>query len=486
MLNLDFNYMKKILIAFIAIFTLVSCEKDITNLNIDKKRPAVAPPEPIFANAQRNLSDILATPNVNSGIFRLLSQHWTETTYFDESRYDLATRNIPQNFYAAVYRDVLRDFNEVKSLIPVNLNTSAAQKANQLAITDIMQVYAYSILVNTFGNIPYTDALNINNATPKFDDAKTIILDLLSRLNADIAALDNSAEGFGSSDLIYKGDIDSWIRFANTFKLKLGMLLADFDPALAKIAVESAAPNVFTSNSDNAAFKYFNVTPNTNPIWVNLVQSGRKDFVAANTLVDKMNSLADPRIPVYFTTGSAGTYVGGIYGASNNYAKFSKPGVAITDPAREYVFLDYSETEFFLAEAVERGFSVGGTAQSHYNNAVTASILYWGGTNLDATTYLATPKVNYTSATGNYKQKIGEQKWIALYDKGFDAWTEWRRLDYPILNVPPGTPVITYADIPVRFTYPVNEQNLNKANYDVASSAIGGDLVKTKLFWDKF
>ena len=120
MLNLDFNNMKKILIVFITVFTLVSCEKDITNLNIDKKHPAVAPPEPIFANAQRNLSDILATPNVNSGIFRLLSQHWTETTYFDESRYDLTTRNIPQNFYAAVYRDVLRDLNEVKILIPVN------------------------------------------------------------------------------------------------------------------------------------------------------------------------------------------------------------------------------------------------------------------------------------------------------------------------------------------------------------------------------
>lgn len=475
--------MKKILIIFISVFTLVSCEKDITSLNTDTKHPTVVAPEPLFANAQRNLSDILATPNVNSGIFRLLAQQWTETTYFDESRYDLATRNIPQNFYAAIYRDVLRDFSEAKNLIPKDINSSADVKANQLAITDIMQVYAYSLLVNTFGNVPYSQALDFTNSFPKFDDAKTIELDLLKRLDADIAALKTSAGSFGSSDIIYNGNVASWKKFANTLKLKLGMILADSDPAIAKAAVESAAPNVFTSKSDNAAFEYFDATPNTNPVWVNLVQSGRKDFVGANTLVDKMNSLADPRRQFYFTTVAGGAYSGGIYGTSNNYAAYSKPGDAIISPSVENLFLDYSETEFLLAEAAERGFSVGGTASTHYNNAVTASILYWGGTALDATTYLAMPSVNYATATGTYKQRIGEQKWIALYNRGFDAWTEWRRLDFPVLNVPPG---LSYADIPLRFTYPVNEQNLNKANYNAAASAIGGDLVKTKLFWDKF
>lgn len=475
--------MKKILIIFISVFTLVSCEKDITSLNTDKKHPTVVAPEPLFANAQRNLSDILATPNVNSGIFRLLAQQWTETTYFDESRYDLSTRNIPQNFYAGIYRDVLRDLKEAKTLIPNNINTSADVKTNQLAIADIMQVYAYSLLVNTFGNIPYSEALDFSNSFPKFDDAKTIELDLLKRLDTDIAALKTSAGSFGSSDNIYKGKVASWKKFAYTLKLKLGMLFADSDPAVAKAAVESAAPNVFTSNSDNAAFTYLGATPNTNPVWVNLVQSGRKDFVGANTLVDKMNSLDDPRRQFYFTKTTAGAYKGGIYGASNNYAAFSKPGDAIIKPSMENLFLDYVETEFLLAEAVERGFAVGGTAVTHYTNAVTASILYWGGTAVDAVTYLANPSVNYITATGNYKQKIGEQKWIALYNRGFDAWTEWRRLDFPVLNVPPG---LKYTDIPLRFTYPVNEQNLNKTNYAAAASAIGGDLVKTKLFWDKF
>lgn len=84
------------------------------------------------------------------------------------------------------------------------------------------------------------------------------------------------------------------------------------------------------------------------------------------------------------------------------------------------------------------------------------------------------------TAAGTYKQKIGTQKWIALYNRGFEAWTEWRRLDYPVLTAPADA----LSDIPVRYTYPVQEQNLNTANYDDAVSAIGSDKVTTKIFWD--
>lgn len=133
-----------------------------------------------------------------------------------------------------------------------------------------------------------------------------------------------------------------------------------------------------------------------------------------------------------------------------------------------------------MAEAVERGYNVGGTAMEHYNNAITASILYWGGTSTMATTYLAMPSVAYATATGDWRQKMGSQKWIALYNRGWDSWIEVRRLDYPALVAPASA----VSDFPVRITYPVNEQNLNTANYNTAASSIGGDMVTTKLFWD--
>ena len=158
------------------------------------------------------------------------------------------------------------------------------------------------------------------------------------------------------------------------------------------------------------------------------------------------------------------------------------PDTAITAPDFPGLLLDYSEVEFLLAEAIERGFNVAGTASTHYDNAITASILYWGGTAADAATYLAQPSINYVTAPGNYKQNIGIQKWIALYNRGFDAWIEWRRLDYPQLQPAFGA----VSDIPVRFTYPVNEQNYNTENYNAAASDIGGDDVTTRLWWDKF
>ena len=73
------------------------------------------------------------------------------------------------------------------------------------------------------------------------------------------------------------------------------------------------------------------------------------------------------------------------------------------------------------------------------------------------------------------------QKWLALYNRGYEAWTEWRRLDAPSLEAPPEA----LSVIPVRYTYPIFEQTLNGANWEAASSAIGGDNVGTKLFWDK-
>jgi hypothetical protein len=202
-----------------------------------------------------------------------------------------------------------------------------------------------------------------------------------------------------------------------------------------------------------------------------------------------MVSLNDPRLPYYFTVDANGTYSGGDPGASSNYSTFSKPSGPllvkgsigkVTNPDFPGDILDYAEVEFLLAEAVERGFNVGGTAAMHYTNGVTASILYWGGSAADASSYLVLPDVDYVTAKGDWKQKIGFQKWLALYNRGWDAWIEVRRLDYPVL----GLAAEHVSGFPNRFTYPVNEQNVNTIHYNEASGAIGGDDVTTKLFWD--
>jgi hypothetical protein len=249
--------------------------------------------------------------------------------------------------------------------------------------------------------------------------------------------------------------------------------------------VEAAAPNVFTGNEDNARFPYLASPPNYNQIAANLNPnfSTRQDYVIASTFIDAMNDRNDPRRAFYFTTVN-GQYIGGQYGFANAYADFSHVSDKIMAPDFEALLLDYSEVEFLLAEAVERGFDVGGTAEEHYNAAITASILYWGGTEADATAYLAQANVAYATAGSTYKEKIGIQKWIALNNRGIDAWIEWRKFDFPVLLPPSGGSVPAGLQVPVRMIYPINEQTLNGENRNAAASAIGGDLATTKLWWD--
>ena len=264
------------------------------------------------------------------------------------------------------------------------------------------------------------------------------------------------------------------------------------NPALAKTTVEAAVTaGVFTTLDDNALLLYPGGI-HSNPIWSLVIQNGRDDFVPANTVIDLMNSLADPRRSFYFTQVDTSTvqnvqklaFSGGIYGRSNPFTKYSHINPAISSPTYPGVLLSYDEILFYEAEAAARSYSVGGTASDLYNQAVTASILLWGGTADMATAYLAQPNVAYATAPGTWQQKIGTQAYIALYARGLEGYTEWRRLDYPVLNIPPS--ITNYSQIPKRFTYPVNEQTLNRANYESASTAIGGDLLTTRIFWDLY
>ena len=200
--------------------------------------------------------------------------------------------------------------------------------------------------------------------------------------------------------------------------------------------------------------------------------------------------LNDPRIGLYFTkidTAGNGNpedmvYLGAVAGldGAQSYQNFSHFQDIFFAPTFPAMIIDYIETEFFLAEAAQRGgYAVSGSAEEHYNNAIKASIVYWGGSEADAGAYIASDKVKYNA--DNWKELIGTQKWLALYNRGIEAWNEWKRLDYPKLNPPEN---MTYGDIPLRFVYPYNEKVQNEDNWAAASAKIGGDKTSTPVFWD--
>jgi|25_taG_2_1085351.scaffolds.fasta_scaffold02104_4 hypothetical protein len=475
--------MKKLFLIILLATGVVACSDDLSEVNVDTKAPTEVPADVLFSNATKNLIDQMVSTNVNTGIFKLVAQYWTETTYTDEANYNLVERDINGAQWIILYRNVLKDLEEAKMILNENPDSSLSegQIQNRLAMIEVLQVFTWHVLVDTFGDIPYTEALDLQNSTPVYDDDAAIYADIVTRLDSAISQLTDGAGGFGTADYLYNGDAGQWSKFANSLKLRLALRYANVDDAkAAQMATEAIAAGVFESHADNASMTYEASAPNTNPIWEDLVQSGRADFVAANTLVDRMNSLDDPRRNDYFAQNlGAGVYDGGTYGANGNTQGNSTIySERFEDPTLEGVILDYTEVEFLIAEAAARGY-ISEDAETHYNEAITSSILYWDGTEAEANAYIAQPAVAYSQT--NWIEKIGVQKWIALYNRGFEAWSSWRKLDFPKLPnaAQSGLPV------PLRFTYPVSEATLNGANWEAASSAIGGDEQQTPVFWDQ-
>lgn len=484
--------MRKILIVIFFTGVFLSCNDRLEELNKPTKAAVAVPAETLFTNGLNNMFFLMNNSDVNRNVFRLYAQYWAQTTYPDESQYNMVGRRNPDNFWRDGYRDALQDLQEARRITEEDwekLGLTAAERDNRIAIIDICKVYTYAILADAFGAIPYSESLDINILQPKYDAATAVYSDLVVVLDNALAKMDGASDGFSvNQDPVYQGDAAKWKKFGNSLKLKLAITIADADATKAATMVTQAiAGGIFTSNADNASITYLSAFPNTNPIHEDLVQSGRADYVVANTTIDKLLALADPRITVFAEPLADGvTYEGGIYGTANTYSKKSHIGDIFHDPTLEGLVLDYAEVEFYLAEAKERGFTVAGTAAEHYNAGITASMKYWGISDAAIATYLAQPTVAYATAesNGTWKQKIGIQQWIAFFNRGFEGWSTWRRLDFVGFNVPP---LLTYNDIPRRFIFPIEEATLNNKNLQEAIGIIGGaDNVQAKVFWDKF
>jgi hypothetical protein len=459
--------------------------------NIDPKYPKVISPESVFTSALVALDSIIGDINVNDNISRLLVQYQSEVTYVQESRYNFQDRQIPDTYWGVLYRDVLMNLKDSKEKLEatdIPTEVEIGKKKNKLAIINICEVYAYQILIDAFGDVPYSEALmGAENSRPKYDDAFTVYKDLVAKLSSAINDLNSNYDGFGLADVLYDGDVDLWKKFGASLKLRIGMRLADVPASnSAAIVNEAIASGVFTDQSESAILKYIGVVPLVNSYYNEFVILARKDFCPTNTIMDMMNTLNDPRRDIWFTKYDD-EYVGLQYGKAgassySNYSHFSD--MIRIDPKYPVIMCDYVEVEFLLAEAAERNiYGVPADAAGHYNTAILESMKYWGVEDAEAATYLSQPSVAYATAEGTYKQKIGNQKWLGLFDRGIESWAEWRRLDFPLLNPPEG---MNYADIPTRMPFPYNENKMNLDNYTAAAAAIGGDEATTKLFWDRY
>ncbi|MGH9810334.1 MAG: SusD/RagB family nutrient-binding outer membrane lipoprotein, partial [Terriglobia bacterium] len=365
------------------------------------------------------------------------------------------------------------------------------------------------------GDIPYSQALKGDSVgsslTPTYDKQQDIYTDFFAVLDKASKDLVGAANGLGAADPYYGGDPASWQKFINSLRLRLAIRVVNIDPALASAQITAArnAPGgLILTNADNAYFPWPGDGVYNNP-WADAL-GGRDDWRMSDRLVNIMNALTDPRLPIYAQpAASDGAYRGspnGVLPAPPNMpdrATTSRPGIIFYKGATVYgptfggagaslptPVLTAAEVNFILAEASERGLGglTAGTAAAYYNAGISASLNQWNdmaassGQSIsagDMAAYLANPSVAYTGGVAGQKQ-IAQQKYIALYMDGATAWFEWRRTCVPNTIVP--GPDATLSYVPRRLEYPTTEATANGDALKAAIAAQGPDDLGTQLW----
>src|SRR5688500_5867930 len=164
--------MKKICLTFFVVCSFFGCDDRLEDLNQPVKQPVQVPSETLFSNGLKELAYMVTNSNTNINVFRLYAQYWAQTTYPDESQYNMVTRRNPDNFWRGAYRDALKDLDESKRITEETwqlLGITEAEKNNRVAIIETCKVYVYAALVDAFGAIPYTESLDPEILQPSYE-----------------------------------------------------------------------------------------------------------------------------------------------------------------------------------------------------------------------------------------------------------------------------------------------------------------------------
>ncbi len=389
-----------------------------------------------------------------------------------------------------------------------------------LAIADVTRVSAMSRVTDIYGPIPYTHMQKDGQLNNPYDSQQKVYEVMLTELDESIEVLTANRTALISANLdrIYSGNLERWIRFANSLKLRLAMHLAYVDATLAQTKAEEAVAHivgVIESNSDNALLPVA-----THPLTIVVGEWG--DSRVAADIASYMNGYGDPRRSQYFTVSTFGAdtkITNGYHGlrvgiqpsskevamqySSVNMASVTKDGILI---------LNAAEVAFLRAEGALRGWNMGGDAETYYKRGVQLSFEQWGAGN--ASTYLANATAmpeSYVDPIGAYSfsgrssqitvawngtdnfetnlERIITQKWIANFPLGIEAWTDFRRTGYPHLMKSPSNRSNGIVDDNLRARrppYPQLEYSNNAANMQEAVQLLGGlDNMATNLWWNK-
>jgi hypothetical protein len=480
----------KYIIPLAVVMALGSCSKSSFEINVDPNNPATLPVKNLLPQIEKDLGDASA---LSGGMSEVLEVYM----------HRIAVREAP-NVYGVTgnsgYVDPMWDTYYSSTLTNADIiveNATAAGNFKYAGIAKIIKAYAFSQLVDVFGDVPYSEATQLLNKVryPKFDDDATIYPSLITLIDEGIADLNNPVANPlspGSDDVIYGGKAANWVKAANTLKLKLYTQMrlvknvsTEVKALLANPAtlISSTAENFqlpYSSDNKNPGYSDYGASQRTQDIspWFYEIMKGYNPNI--------FNGIEDPRIPYYFFNqiklgqnavndnnnteyrdgsfvsiyfGSNGDDVGrtqqntmtllGIYpvGGKFDAGQGGPISVASGTGAAPYRFITYADRLYLEAELIKAGVITGDAA------AVTRAAIAESFKQVDAVvaktgtagvpvlagnvdSYIDKVMEEYDANTGKQLEIIMTQKWISSFGSAVDAYTDYRRTGFPVIFDP--------------------------------------------------
>lgn len=363
------------------------------------------------------------------------------SNYVDYSQFNMsATRS--SSTYTQFTQKALQNLKTVLA------KSSAEEDWGTYLAATTLRAFIYEALVDCYGEVPYTEALDPNNLAPHYDDGQTVYEGVIDEIDA---ALENVAASnpVCTNFLFPSATASRWIQFANALKLKMLMRMADVKDVQSEIAALISADNFPTADVSYSDC-WTNESGHMSPFYAEEFSSAwgsSQTNVAANLAIigtmlvkDSEGNVTyqDPRLAAFFESNSSGEYIGGVsgtnYPGTTSLTSWCRPVASFDMPV---YLITLSEIEFFKAEYYAR-YGTAAEAAAHYTTAIEASFATAGVSGADE--YIARNPYN----SSNYKQSIGIAKWVALSGiNTFEAWCEMRRLDYPAFGTLKGTDFYT-------------------------------------------
>lgn len=403
------------------------------------------------------------------------------------------------NPFSTWYRSYLSNLNEVVRL------TQAPADANKNAIARIFRAWLFQNLTDVYGDVPYTEAAKSGenfSASPRYDAQQDIYRDMLNELKLAGAQLsaEPSLETFGSADLLFGGDVDSWIRFANSLRLRMAVRVRFADNAMAQEHINDLtnAPMI-NENTENARLLSEGAgapnRDNRSPI-LNFMEDGNiYGLYFSFTVLEVLALNNDPRLPVYFRLpnlidpGSSVPYrarpinPSGPINARYNRDSVSQIGEYFTSDQFAFNLITAAEVHFLKAEAALAGLA-SADANALYRRGIELSMEQYGVSGTAINDFLASSAATLSGTDEQQLEQIIVQKYISLVYQSTEAWAEHRRTGYPKMWLGDG-PNDSDGQVPRRLTYPADEYSKNGANVqEAASRYTGGDKLTSRVWWD--